>query len=128
MGMVGMMNNLSREGASHNIKVNCLAPGAATRMIASIPGRDVDPGNPPPESHPRLVSPAVLYMCGEDAPNGRIIHAAGGRYSSSAIFHNEGINLGVDADINGLEAGIDQVLDMSEAKMFQPRPRQQQAS
>jgi NAD(P)-dependent dehydrogenase (short-subunit alcohol dehydrogenase family) len=128
MGMVGMMNNLSREGASHNVRVNCLAPGAATRMIASIPGRDVDPDNPPPESHPRLVSPAVLYMCGEDAPNGRIIHASGGRYSSSAIFHNEGISLGVDADIQGLEAKADEVLDMSQAKMFQPRPRQQQSS
>jgi NAD(P)-dependent dehydrogenase (short-subunit alcohol dehydrogenase family) len=125
MGMVGMMNNLAREGASHNIKVNCLAPGAATRMIASIPGRDIDPENPPPESHPRLVSPAVLYMCQEDAPNGRIIHASGGRYSSSAIFHNEGVSLGVDADIDGFEAGAEKVLDMSAAKMFVPQARRQ---
>ena len=124
MGMVGMMNNLAREGASHNIKVNCLAPGAATRMIASIPGRDVDPDNPPPESHPRLVSPAVLYMCQEDAPNGRIIHASSGRFSSSAIFHNEGIDLGVDANIDRFEAQAEEILDMSKAKMFQPRPRQ----
>lgn len=123
MGMVGLMNNLAREGASHNIRVNCLAPGAATRMIASIPGRDVDPENPPPERHPRLVSPAVLHMCEEDAPNGRIIHAAGGNYSSSAIFHNEGISLGVDADIEGVNAQAEAMLDMSAAKMFVPRPR-----
>ncbi len=123
MGMVGMMNNLAREGASHNVRVNCLAPGAATRMIASIPGRNVDPANPPPESHPRLVSPAVLLMCGEDAPNGRIIHAAGGRFSSTAIFVNDGISLGVDADISDLEQQVDGVLDMSKARMFQPQPR-----
>ena len=32
MGMVGLMNNLAREGASHNVRTNCLSPGAATRM------------------------------------------------------------------------------------------------
>jgi NAD(P)-dependent dehydrogenase (short-subunit alcohol dehydrogenase family) len=28
MGMVGLMNNLSREGASHNVHTNCLSPAA----------------------------------------------------------------------------------------------------
>jgi len=124
MGMVGMMNNLAREGASHNVRVNCLAPGAATRMISSIPGREnIDPDNPPEESHPRLVSPAVLHMCGEDAPNGRIFHASGGRYSSSAIFVNEGVKLGVDADAEGFEQDVETILDMSDAKMFVARQR-----
>ena len=63
MGMVGLMNNLSREGASHNVRTNCLSPGASTRMTASVPGSKADPDNPAPESHPKLVSPAVLYMC-----------------------------------------------------------------
>ncbi len=124
MGMVGMMNNLAREGAGHNVRVNCLAPGAATRMISSIPGReDVDPDNPPEEMHPKLVSPAVLHMCSEDAPNGRIFHASGGRYSSSAIFVNEGIKLGVDATVDGLERDIEKVFDMSDAEMFVPQQR-----
>ena len=62
MGMLGLMNVLAIEGASHNIKVNCLAPGAATRMTASVPGATFDPKDPPSERGPALVSPAVLYM------------------------------------------------------------------
>ena len=61
MGMVGLMNNLAREGASHNVRTNCLSPGAATRMTASVPGSTIDPDNPNPANHPGLVSPAVLY-------------------------------------------------------------------
>ena len=116
MGMVGLMNDLAREGASHNVHTNCLSPGAATRMTASIPGRDEDPDNPQPESHPKLVSPAVLYMCGEDAPNGRIIQAMGGKYSTNAVVANEGIDLGVNATFEELEPRIDEVLDLSNAK------------
>lgn len=125
MGMVGMMNNLAREGASHNVKTNCLAPGAATRMTASVPGSKADPDDPAPERHPGLVSPAVLWLCSEEAPNGRIIHAAGGRFSSSAIFVNEGVNLGVDASYETLAPQVDTVLDLSNAKQRQQRPRRQ---
>ena len=123
MGMVGMMNNLCREGASHNVFTNCLAPGAATRMTASVPGSKVDPDNPPPESHPDLVSPAVLYMCDGEAPNGRIIHAARGGYYSSAICANEGINLGTNASFEELAPRIEQVLDLSEATPKDPTQR-----
>ena len=69
MGMVGLMNNLSREGASHNVRVNCLSPGAATRMTASGPGSTIDADNPDPANHPKLVSAAILLMASEDAPN-----------------------------------------------------------
>ena len=85
MGMVGLMNNLAREGASHNVHVNCLSPGAATRMTASVPGSEIDPDNPAEDNHPGLVSPAVLLMAGEDAPNGRIVQAAGGKFASDMV-------------------------------------------
>lgn len=98
MGMVGMMNVLSIEGLSKNIRVNTLAPAAETRLIGTIPGREVNPDDPRPESHPRLVTPAVLLMCAEDAPTNRIIHAGNGSYYSSAIFSNEHIQIGADAD------------------------------
>ena len=116
MGMVGLMNNLSREGASHNVHTNCLSPGAATRMTASVPGSEADPDNPAAESHPKLVSPAVLYMCGEDAPNGRIIQAMGGRFSTNAVFANEPVDLGTEATFEDLAPRIEEVLDLSEAK------------
>ena len=116
MGMVGLMNDLALEGASHNVRTNCLSPGAATRMTASIPGRETDPNDPPDDNHPKLVSPAVLYMCGEDAPNGRIIQAMGGRFSTNAVFSNNQIDLGTDATYEDLEPRIDDVLDLSNAE------------
>ena len=115
MGMVGLMNNLSREGASHNVHTNCLSPGASTRMTASIPGSKADPDNPAPESHPKLVSPAVLYMCSEDAPNGRIIQAMGGKFSTNAVVANTPVDLGVNATYEDLEPRIEEVLDLSNA-------------
>ena len=115
MGMLGLMNNLAREGASHNIHTNCLSPGAATRMTASVPGSTIDADNPEADNHPALVSPAVLYLAGEDAPNGRVIQAMRGGFSSNMMYSNAGIDLGADASFEALEARIDTVLDMSEA-------------
>jgi NAD(P)-dependent dehydrogenase (short-subunit alcohol dehydrogenase family) len=120
MAMLGFMNVLVLEGRNRNIRVNCLAPGAATRMIASIPGRDIDPDNPDPENHPRLVSPAVLFMCQEEAPSGVVINAARGSYSRAQIFVNEGVSLGVDATYEDLAAVGEQLLDMAGAA---PRER-----
>ena len=112
MGMVGLMNNLSREGASHNIRVNCLSPGAATRMTASVPGSQIDADEPDEKSHPKLVSPAVLYMVSEDAPNGRIIQAAGGRFASDMVFSNKGVALDLDVTWEDVAENSDAILDV----------------
>ena len=115
MGMVGLMNNLSREGASHNIHVNCLSPGAATRMTASVPGSEIDADEPDEKSHPKLVSPAVLYMVSEDAPNGRIIQAAGGRFASDMMFSNKGVELDLDVTWEDVAENSDTILDVDSA-------------
>ena len=116
MGMVGLMNNLAREGASHNVHVNCLSPGAATRMTASVPGSEIDPDNPAEDNHPGLVSPAVLLMAGEEAPNGRIVQAAGGKFASDMVYANQGVDMGVDVDAEDVVANQDTILDMSSAE------------
>lgn len=123
MAMLGFMNVLAIEGASHNIRVNCLAPGAATRMTASVPGSTLDPTNPPPEMDPALVSPAVLYMCSEDAPSAVTIHAAGGRFSRSQTFTNAGLSLGEDASFETLSDQSSIALDMTESTPFDPLNR-----
>ena len=116
MGMLGLINVLAIEGAAKNIRVNGLAPSAATRLIATIPGReDLDPENPEADVHPKLVTPAVLLMAGEEAPNGKVIQAGGGRFSTCAVFNNADLELGVDADYEDLLAHKDQLLDMSGA-------------
>lgn len=117
MGMVGLMNNLSREGASHNIHTNCLSPGAATRMTASIPGSEIDADNPDKGNRPGLVSPVILYLASEEAPNGRIIQAARGRYASDAIYANTGVDLGDNATEQDFLDNVDDILDLSDASL-----------
>jgi NAD(P)-dependent dehydrogenase (short-subunit alcohol dehydrogenase family) len=121
MGMLGLMNVLALEGASHNIHVNCLGPGAATRMTNTVPGRDDNVAEPPADRAPILVSPAVLFMCSDDAPNGAVIHAAGGRYFRSQIYVNESVELGIGATFEDLEAEGEKLMDMSTAKPFERR-------
>ncbi len=116
MGMLGMMNVLAIEGRSKNVRVNCLAPAAATRLINTIPGRNEDLDNPDPMRHPKLVTPAVLLMCSEDAPTGKVIQAGNGRFSVAAIFNNEELEFGVDVSYEDLLARKDELLDMSTAQ------------
>lgn len=116
MGMVGLMNVLALEGASKNVRVNTLAPAASTRLINTIPGRDEDLDNPDPMRHPKLVTPAVLLMCSEDAPNGKIIQAGNGRFSTAAVFNNDDLEFGPDVTYEDLVAQKDRLLDMSMAQ------------
>ena len=116
MGMLGLMNVLAIEGLSKNIRVNCLAPAAETRLIGTIPGRDVDPDNPDPMRHPRLVTPVVLLMCAEDAPTGQTFHAGNGRFSRSATFVNKALEFGADVTFEDLQENRDQLIDMSSSR------------
>lgn len=116
MGMLGLMNVLALEGRAKNIRVNALAPSAATRLINTIPGHNHDLDNPDPMSHPKLVTPAVLLMCGDHAPTGKVILAGNGRYSVAAMFNNEDIEFGADVTYEDLLAKKDQLFDMSNAK------------
>jgi hypothetical protein len=116
MGMLGMMNVLALEGLSKNIRVNCLAPAAETRLIGTIPGRDVDPENPEPTRHPKLVTPVVLFMCSEDAPTGQTFHAGNGRFSRSATFVNKALEFDVDVTFEDLLKKKDELIDMSNAR------------
>ena len=120
MGMLGLANVLALEGGPRNVHVNCLGPGAATRMTNTVPGRDEDLDHVDPNRSPSLVSPAVLFMCSENAPNGAVIHASGGKYSRSQIVINKGVTLSADATYEDLLPHIDQLMDMSEAE---PRRR-----
>ena len=116
MAMLGFMNVLALGGRSHNIHVNCLAPGAATRMTATVPGRpEVDIDNPPPERAPGLVTPAVLFMTSEEAPTGTVIQASSGNFSVASMFSNDGVSLGVDASFESFIESKDQIIDMSAA-------------
>ena len=89
LGVVGFINTLKLEGQKDNIHVNALAPVAWTRMTSELM---------PPEMEERLtperVTPAVIFMCSEDAPTGRIICAGSGAFATSYIVETRGKYLG----------------------------------
>lgn len=116
MAMLGLMNSLALEGQGHGIHVNCIAPGAATRMTALEASLGYDADNPAPEHHPRLIAPAVLYLASEAAPNGVTLHAAGGRFFRSQVVRNEGINPGTDASYEDVVDQAELMMDMKDAK------------
>ncbi|MBT4522347.1 MAG: SDR family NAD(P)-dependent oxidoreductase [Halieaceae bacterium] len=112
MGIVGLMNVLALEGMGHNIRVNCLSPGADTRMTALDEG--IDAQNPRDKMHPRLVSAAALFLASEDAPTGTIIHALGNQYFRSETICNPVVTLGVNASYEDLLERREELLDMTE--------------
>jgi hypothetical protein len=73
----------------YNIKVNSLIPVAATRMTENLGMPDAVFDSLKPES----VSPAVMFMASEDAPNGAMISAGAGVFASAEIVHSQGIAL-----------------------------------
>ena len=95
MGLVGLMNVLKLEGIRKGVRVNCLAPGATTRMTEGLPKGLM-------RGKPGQVSPAVLYLCSENAPNGVILQASGGHFALLKMSVGESIDLGEDVDYESL--------------------------
>ena len=91
MGVIGLMNTLVQEGSKYDIRVNALAPTAGTRMTEGLI---------PEEAFalltPETVTPAVLYMVSDDAPNKTIICAGAGAYSVAKVIETDGVWLSPD--------------------------------
>jgi NAD(P)-dependent dehydrogenase (short-subunit alcohol dehydrogenase family) len=111
LGLVGFMNTLKIEGAKNNVYTNAIAPVAATRMTESLM-----PAEALKRLGPELVTPAVLYLCSEQAPNGVVMQAAGGRYSIACVVENAGVDLGADATVDDIAAHYDRIADLTGAK------------
>jgi NAD(P)-dependent dehydrogenase (short-subunit alcohol dehydrogenase family)/acyl dehydratase/putative sterol carrier protein len=90
MGLVGFMNTLKLEGEKHNIRVNTVAPIAATRLT-----QDILPPDLFEKLKPEFVTPLVLYLCSEQcAENGMIFNAGMGYFNRAAIVTGPGVALG----------------------------------
>ena len=89
MALVGLMQTLSLEGEKYDVRVNCLAPTAATAMTDGLM---------PPETlarlAPKLVSPGLVALVGEDAPTRAILNAGAGHFARSNVTLTQGAWIG----------------------------------
>jgi NAD(P)-dependent dehydrogenase (short-subunit alcohol dehydrogenase family) len=113
LGLVGFMNTLKLEGAKYDIKVNSVAPTAATRMTDGLWPAEVGDA-----MAPEHVVPAVIYLCSEDAPTGHIIEAGGSYFARVAIVEARGAVLGPHATAEDVAARYDEIADLSGARTF----------
>ena len=86
--LVGLMNVLHLEGRKHDIRVNTLAPTAATRMTEQLMS---------PQAlqllRPENITPGVLYLVSEVAPSRTILCAGAGVFAQTVITETEGVYL-----------------------------------
>lgn len=109
MALVGLMQTLALEGAKHDIRVNCLAPTAATRMTEGLLPEAVLAA-----LKPEAVVPAMLVLASAQAPTRTILCAGGGSFEAAHITLTEGLWLGTDAQTpERLAARLAEVTDRS---------------
>ncbi|HSO20015.1 MAG TPA: SDR family NAD(P)-dependent oxidoreductase [Desulfosarcina sp.] len=117
MGLVGLMNTLRLEGAGHDIKVNTVAPIAASRMT-----EDVMPPDLFERAKPEFVAPLVLYLCSDRCPvSGNIYNAGMGFFNRAAVVTGPGKVLIENDAVPGPEtvmANIEAISDMAGGKVY----------
>lgn len=93
MALVGLMQTLSIEGAKDNIRVNCLAPTAATAMTEGLlPAPVLE------KLKPEAVSPGLVFLVSEDAPTRTVLCAGAGTFERAYITMTQGVHVGFGAD------------------------------
>ena len=115
MAVIGFMNTLVIEGAKNDIRVNALAPTAATRMT-----EDLMPQEVLAMLTPEAVTAGALVLCHKDAPNRFILAAGAGGYARSQIFETDGIFLPeAEQDTDIINESLEKISDTSNQKAIQ---------
>src|ERR1051325_6761240 len=111
-GMIGLMTVLAEGGRKHDIRVNTISPTAATRMTEELL---------PPDAlalmQAEAITPAVLFLLGDNAPPRTIMGAGAGSFAVIKILETEGINLPQpDWTPEAIAAHFTEIADMSTAR------------
>jgi NAD(P)-dependent dehydrogenase (short-subunit alcohol dehydrogenase family) len=123
LGLAGLAKTLYLEGAKNNIKVNTLAPLAATRMT-----EDILPNEAFKLFAPENVVPAALFLVSEDAPTNAIVGAGAGGYHSAWVTMSTGVFLPAEErTVEGVAAHWSEISDRTGDFVPQSGPEQTQA-
>lgn len=107
MALVGLMQTLALEGAKHDIRVNCLAPSAATGMT-----QDILPPQALAGLSPERVSPGLVALVGDDAPTRMVLLAGAGSFEAAHITMTRGVFVGAGEGAAGeVRARLDEIRD-----------------
>lgn len=93
MALVGLMQTLALEGEKYGIRVNSLAPTAATRMT-----QDLFPADMLEAFGPEAVVPAMLVLASEEAPTRTTLCAGAGAFEAAHVTLTRGVYIGMGAE------------------------------
>ena len=107
MALVGLMQTLALEGERYGVRVNCLAPTAATAMTEGLlEAQALD------LLAPEAVSPALVALVAENAPTRTVLMAGAGSFEQAHITMTRGIFLDESAlSAQALIGRLDDIAD-----------------
>ncbi|WP_405496747.1 SDR family oxidoreductase [Nocardia sp. NBC_00511] len=112
LGLVGMMNTLVYEGRKYDIKVNAVAPMAATRMTADIASAEMLEKLPPAQ-----VAPVVGYLVSEEnQDSGLVLVVGGGAVQRVQLFANKAVLFADVPTVDQVRENWSRITDMSDAQ------------
>jgi len=117
LALFGFMNTLKLEGQKYDVKVNTVAPLAASRLT-----EDVMPPEVFEKSKPEFVVPMTLYLCSDRCPvTGNVYNAGIGCFNRAAIVTGPGAVVGSGdeiPDVDAVAAKMKQISSLKNAKEY----------